>query len=130
MLVAEGMDGAAGDPRGKRKATTPTTARRGERDRDGDEEEEIKQFYALISKIREMKELVSGSTTTAPKRSKAAPTLWKPAFKMEDFQHRDEAEKSAAAAEEEEKGRKEEPSRLDLNLSPWCSVFLTWLNSY
>ncbi|URE25749.1 hypothetical protein MUK42_13002 [Musa troglodytarum] len=88
----------------KRPCPKPSTAPAGPsptREED-DQEEEMEEFYALVGRIRETRDML---------RSNAAAPLWKPAFKLEDFRHRDEAESSAAALVEppkEEKGRNEE----------------------
>ncbi|RZS11037.1 hypothetical protein BHM03_00042334 [Ensete ventricosum] len=95
----------------KRPCPKPSTAPAGPsptREED-DQEGEMEEFYALVGRIREMRDMLRSSAGT--RLAKAAAPLWKPAFKLEDFRHHDEAESSAAALVEppkEEKRRNEE----------------------
>ncbi|CAL9089206.1 NRR repressor homolog 3-like [Musa acuminata AAA Group] len=112
----------------KRPCPKPSTAPAGPsptREED-EEEEEMEEFYALVGRIREMRDMLKSNAGT--RLANAATPLWKPAFKLEDFRHRDEAESSAAALVEppkeekrmNEEGKKEagkEECGLDLSLA-------------
>ncbi|RZS09392.1 hypothetical protein BHM03_00040468, partial [Ensete ventricosum] len=113
-----------GSDRGKREspASTPPPPPGGAGSRR--EEEEVDKFYALLEKIRAIRESVRTSRFKRMK-TEAAP-VWRPKFELEDFMDGGEAgsatvgersQQKAGRKEEEEENDDEKKSSLDLCLS-------------
>ncbi|CAL9154981.1 unnamed protein product [Musa hybrid cultivar] len=97
--------------RGKRgsQASTPPPGGGGSRreEEEEEEEEEVDKFYALLEKIRAIRESLRTSRIKRMK-TEAAP-VWRPKFELEDFMEGGEADSAAVGEHSQKKaGRKEE----------------------
>ncbi|RRT53383.1 hypothetical protein GW17_00047874 [Ensete ventricosum] len=94
---------------GRRKRTSPTTpptptSPTTEAD---EQQQEMEKFYALVGSIRAMRDLIR--TDESKRQKMAAPPLWRPTFKLEDFKGGEKpgtvADTASSALKEEQKKR-------------------------
>ncbi|CAL9757210.1 unnamed protein product [Musa acuminata subsp. burmannicoides] len=117
-----------GSERGKRGSQASSAPPGGGGSRREEEEEEVDKFYALLEKIRAIRESLRTSRIKRMK-TEAAP-VWRPKFELEDFMEGGEAgsaavgehsqkkaERKEEEEEEEEEDEDEKKSSLDLCLS-------------